>query len=65
VVNDSLTSLISQIIGDDSEMLEWFHIENDLGRKGLSAGKDGDLRPIKTVDDLLDCMSRIYDGVDA
>ena len=47
---------LSELIGDKGESLEWFVWENDCGESGLSAGCDKDLKPIKTVDDLIDLI---------
>lgn len=36
--------------------LEWFIYENDCGERGHEAGYDGNMKQIRTVDDLLDLM---------
>lgn len=40
--------------------LDWFIYENGCGERGHEAGYDGNMNPIRTVDDLLDLME---DGV--
>lgn len=49
------TRAISLIIGDEFEWLEWFAIDNGMGKKGLtaSAGTGKPLKPIKTLAQLL------------
>ena len=46
----------AEAIGDKHEWLEWFVLENDCGRKGHEAGYEKRLKPIRTVDDLLDLL---------
>lgn len=36
--------------------LEWFVYENDCGDRGHDAGYDGNHKPVKTIDDILDLM---------
>ena len=44
-------------IGDSAgEWLDWFVHDNDCGRKAHEAGYDNRLRPIRTVEDLLDLI---------
>jgi hypothetical protein len=49
------TRAISLIVGDESEWLEWFACENDMGKKALAAstGTGKPLKPIKTLAQLL------------
>lgn len=49
---DAYTGAIAVEMGDSGGWLEWFFSENDMGAKALAAGYDGDLNPIKTLDDL-------------
>ena len=47
----------SSAIGDSAgEWLDWFVHDNDCGRKAHEAGYDNRLRPIRTVEDLLDLI---------
>lgn len=48
---DSYTDTLAELLGA-GDWLQWFWIENDGGAKGLQAGYDGDLREIRTLDDL-------------
>ena len=48
-----LTRAYAEILDDALESLSWFACENDMGRKGMEAGVAGEMRPIRTVDDLL------------
>ena len=54
------TRAISLIIGDEFEWLEWFAIDNGMGKKGLtaSAGTGKPLKPIKTLAQLLAVIER-------
>ncbi|GAB4059234.1 hypothetical protein [Uliginosibacterium sediminicola] len=56
----SYTQAVSVIVGCDvaDDWLEWYALENDFGRKGFEAGYDGKLRPIRTLQDLLDLIWR-------
>jgi hypothetical protein len=51
-VADAYTAAVSEQIGDEEEWLSWYWFDNDMGKKGLSAGKPGKHMPIKTVADL-------------
>lgn len=48
-----LTRAYAALIDDAFESLSWFACENDMGRKGMEAGVAGEMRPIRTVEDLL------------
>ena len=48
-----LTRAYAALLGDAIEELEWYAADNDMGRKGVNAGITGDMRPIRTADDLL------------
>jgi len=50
---DALTKATSDLVGDLSEWLTWFIADNEMGAKAMEAGPVGQLRPIKTLDDLL------------
>lgn len=52
-VFDGYTGAVSKLIGDAHGWLNWFQHENNMGTKGLEAGFDGDLRAIRSVNDLL------------
>ena len=47
---------VMQKIGDDSNWLDWFIFENDCGEKAMEAGYDKNLKPIKTIDDLIELI---------
>lgn len=36
--------------------IDWFIYENDIGERGGEAGYDGNHKPVKTIDDVLDLM---------
>jgi len=54
------TSSVALLLGDTLEMswLEWFIYENNWGADGREAGYDGDVRPIRTFEDLLDLIDK-------
>ena len=43
-------------VGDTADWLDWFVHDNDCGRKGNEAGYSDRLKPIRTVEDLLDLV---------
>jgi len=59
---DALLDTTATLIGDTGapdghgNWLSWWVWDNDCGQAGLAAGYDGNLRPIKTPDDLLDMI---------
>ena len=53
---DLIYKLAAQLIGDDQDWLEWYIFENNCGEKGLEAGYDGQMKPIKSIDDLLELI---------
>jgi len=48
-------SPIKDEVGNEG-WLEWFIYENDCGGRGYGAGYDGNMKPVKTIDDILDLM---------
>ena len=48
-----LTRAYASLLDDAFESLAWFAYENDMGAKGREAGSGSDVRPIRTVEDLL------------
>lgn len=50
---ESYTESVSRSIGDKFGTLEWFWLENDMGKNGHHAGVAGNLRPIRNLDDLI------------
>lgn len=53
LVMESYTKAVSELIGDANGWLDWFWLENDLGRRGLHVLDEGAKRSISTVDDLV------------
>lgn len=51
-MQERYTRAIATILGDDI-WLEWFCYENDMGGKGMEAGYEGNLKPIRTLQDLI------------
>jgi len=50
---DDQTRTIGLILGDEAEWMNWYELECDMGRKPLEAGKDGKMKKIKTLNQLL------------
>ena len=48
----SLTVMTATVVDDRDNWLEWFWMENDMGRKAMLAGKHQQVRAIKTLEDL-------------
>lgn len=48
-----MVDIVAEKIGDNGGWLEWFIWEDEWGRKEYDAGYDDDVRPIKTIEDLL------------
>ena len=50
---DSYTAAVSERIGDDFEWLQWFWLENDMGRRGFEVKSiGGRSMKVKTLRDL-------------
>lgn len=51
---DRYTDILSEVIGDNHEWLNWYCWENDMGKKELEIcpAEDAEWRPIKTIEDL-------------
>lgn len=45
-----------EITGKDTGWIGWFIWENDCGKRKMEAGYDGKMKPIETIDDLIDLM---------
>lgn len=53
------TKCMAKLIGDESEWLEWYWLENDMGKKGYTAGdgaKPETVKPVKNLSDLLELI---------
>src|ERR1035437_6643131 len=56
---DGYVKAVSALVGDaGAEWLSWFIWENDCGEKGMEAGYDKRLRPVKTVRQLVALIER-------
>lgn len=50
----ALTNATAELVGDSvGGTVSWYWLDNDMGRKGMRAGRDGDMREIRTLEDLL------------
>lgn len=54
----ALTRATAELLDDSAEWLEWFHLDNEMGAKGLEAGpgNGAPLRPVRTLEDLAQIM---------
>jgi hypothetical protein len=59
-LQNSIWSLIETAISffDPEGWIMWYILENEYGAKGYDAGYKGDMKPIKTPEDLLQLMNR-------
>ena len=48
----ALTLTTAELLDDQDEWLDWYWLENEMGKRGFQAGPDGKERPICEVDDL-------------
>lgn len=53
---DSHINLVKEVVGDDYDWIEWYIYDNDCGEKKLEAGYSPNLKPIQSLDDLLDLI---------
>lgn len=51
-----LTETTEKFLGSNYNWLEWYCWDNQMGAKRLDAGHGGNMRPIKSLDDLLDLL---------
>ena len=56
---------LGAFIGDHGNWLEWFRAENEMGARGMAAGYDGSLKPVKTLGDLYGLIAESRKRVDA
>ena len=59
---DVAVNATASALGDNSEWLVWMIYENECGRRGHEAGYDGQIKPIRTVEDLLDLIEEGNNG---
>jgi hypothetical protein len=52
----NLTDIASLSLGDTEGWLAWYWLENDMGKKGLQAGKGAKVKKIKTLTQLLELI---------
>lgn len=50
---EALTKATAELVGGTMGNLDWYWMENDMGARGHTAGVVGDMREIRTLDDLL------------
>lgn len=53
-----LTETTEKFLGSDYNWLEWYCWDNQMGEKRLDAGYGRKMKPIKTLDDLLDLLEK-------
>ena len=57
-IAEAYTHSTSELIGDGNEWLTWFWLENNMGSKGLAAGFDPDIVPVRTIDQLVEIIEQ-------
>lgn len=59
-LQNSIWSSIETVISffDPEGWIMWYILENEYGTKGYDAGYKGDMKPIKTPEDLLQLMNK-------
>jgi hypothetical protein len=62
---DDYTKTLASLLGDTSEWMSWYQSENEMGTRGMAAGYDGALSPVKTLDDLLALITTSQDRATA
>lgn len=66
-IETTYTKLISELIGDNNEWVDWFVYENDFGKKEMEFGyKDSITCKIKSIDDFIKLMeiNKMIDELD-
>lgn len=53
LAQDALTAATAELVGDQSDWLNWHYVANAMGANSYEAGPAGQERPIKTLEDLL------------
>ena len=53
----ALTSMAAASLGDEEGWLAWYWLENDMGKKEMKAGYDGNLKKVKSLQDLMELIS--------
>lgn len=63
-LQNAMWSSIETVISffDPEGWIMWHILENDYGAKGYEAGNTGDLKPIKTTEDLLSIINSRYES---
>lgn len=59
-LQNSIWSMVETVISffDPEGWIMWYILENEYGAKGYDAGYKGDMKPIKTPEDLLQLMNK-------
>lgn len=50
------TKCMSKLVGDTEEWLEWYCLENEMGKEQRLVGPKGKTKPIKNLSDLLELI---------
>lgn len=49
---DSYIKILEETCGDKANWISWYVFENDWGSRGMEAGYEGEMKPIKNYKDL-------------
>jgi hypothetical protein len=61
-LQEAMTRIAAQAVGDAGEWLSWYAHENAMGAKEMRVGLDAECRPICTLEDLLWVVERFERG---
>ena len=53
---DAYTGALAVEVGDFGGWLDWYYIENDMGKKAMTAGYNENTNPVKTLCDLCELI---------
>jgi hypothetical protein len=62
---DDYIELLSESVGDNGDWIAWFCFDNEFGARKLTAGYDGNERPITNVHELWDLIQESIARYDA
>ena len=57
-IAESYTHATSELVGDTNGWLTWYWLENEMGAKALAAGRDPEIVPVRTVEQLIEIIER-------
>lgn len=61
-IQGEYTKAIANIVNDKTDLLCWYWLENDMGKKCMQAGLGEDLRAICNINDLTNLLFLYHDA---